>query len=306
MIYLKPRCGLCNRIRAISSALALARSVSGGSAKVRVCVVWANDGGMRVPYRELFIPSGAFDLVDFGDGRMAELVSRFNPSNPHYLGHDNDRSREQLLSSLESVRRAPGEDWYIETCYSFSNGREHAWMKPVPPVEAEVARWVSRMGENRIGIHIRRTDNANSIAYSPVRAFVSVLRRELAADPDATFYLASDDERIKRRLRDEFGDRVLVRTGLPGREDDGGVVQGLVDLLLLAQTRKVYGSYWSSFSRTAAQLGGLSFEQVMGTRMGNAFRLAYLTILKKLRDVVRRLRKRLGRCRSSPRSSGSR
>ena len=295
MIYLKPRCGLRNRIRAISSALALARTISGPAEAVRVCVVWADEGGMRVPFRDLFVSSGAFDLVDFGDERMPELVSRFSPENPHYLGHDHDRSREQLLNSLKTVRRMPDEDWYIETCCSFWDVLDYAWMKPVPSVETEVAQWISKMGKRRVGIHVRRTDNVKSRAHSPLCAFKKVVWRELENNPDVTFYLSSDDECVKRQMRKQFGDLILVRDGLPARRDDGGVAQGLVDLLLLAHTGKVYGSYWSSFSTSAAALGGVPFEYVLGTRAGNACRMALFTVRKKLLDVVRRFRSKAHR-----------
>jgi hypothetical protein len=54
------------------------------------------------------------------------------------------------------------------------------------------------------------------------------------------------------------------------RDSADGVVQAAVELYALSRTQRVYGSYWSSFSHTAAHIGGIQEFTVLK----DEFRLA--------------------------------
>lgn len=76
--------------------------------------------------------------------------------------------------------------------------------------------------------------------------------------------LATDDPAIEYAIKERFPDRVVVRPKVFARDKAAGVRDALVDLLLLSRCRRILGSHWSSFSETAAEIGGIDLE-IVGT-----------------------------------------
>ena len=130
---------------------------------------------------------------------------------------------------------------------------------------------------------MRRTDNALSVARSPLAGFVASLdelapgagRRAVrraagrGARAAASVFLASDAPDAGRDLRRALGGRATARwrvaevadalaskstalDGVANRAGAAGVRDAVCDLLLLCQCDGIVGSYWSSFSEAAA------------------------------------------------------
>lgn len=107
-------------------------------------------------------------------------------------------------------------------------------------------------------MHIRRTDNQPAIGKSSTDAFLDSMKKEIAADPDTMFYLATDDMREETRLREVYPDRILSNQNRCLRRDSQeGMQDALLDLYCLAATRKIIGSYFSSFTDIAADMHGI-------------------------------------------------
>jgi hypothetical protein len=159
-------------------------------------------------------------------------------------------------------------------------------LRPSCAVRRRVPR---RTSDRLVGFHVRRTDNALSIARSPIGGFLRALDR-LAAAGDAgrgavrvargaaraakrggavDVYVASDAPKAVADLRaalarprrshwaprvvaDGLGSKRVAMDGVTNRSNALGVQDALVDLLVLAQADAVVGSYWSSFSEAAA------------------------------------------------------
>ena len=118
-----------------------------------------------------------------------------------------------------------------------------------------------------IGVHIRRTDNIWSVEHSPLELFVAKMNTELERDPQVNFYLCSDDENVKAHFRsEEWADRVKMPNGLIDRGSKEGIVQAACEMFALASTRKIYGSYWSSFGEVAARMGNIDIEICSSTQ----------------------------------------
>ena len=261
MLYLKTINGLCNRIRAISAAIKLTRSVPGD-----LCVLWPRQGrDMNVGFKELFLSPAEFRLVDADDADLGPLMARFAPGEAHFVSQAQMADRAERERFVKRYLDAPDEDWFLETHEEFVHELTFSWMKPRPEIEAEVRRVTAEIQGGCIGVHIRRTDNLPATIYSPDHLFKDVIRQELEKNGNVRFFVASDDEAIKRELVQEFGDHVITRMKLASRSQQGGVVQGLVDLLLLSRTQKIYASYWSSFSTYAARIGGIQMICVKDT-----------------------------------------
>jgi len=81
------------------------------------------------------------------------------------------------------------------------------------------------------------------------------MKKELEADPDTMFYLATDDKQEEAALREVFPNRILSNEDRCLRRDSvDGMHDALLDLYCLASTRKIIGSYFSSFTDIAADM----------------------------------------------------
>ena len=112
----------------------------------------------------------------------------------------------------------------------------------------------------------RRTDTYSMISTYEDRKFLFFQRK---VDGNTDIYWV--DAKILEALKAEgvevvfgFPGGVVTRPKVFARDKASGVRDALVDLLLLSRCRLIIGSHWSSFSETAAELGGARLEIVGG------------------------------------------
>ena len=109
--------------------------------------------------------------------------------------------------------------------------------------------------DNRIGVHVRRTDNKNAIAHSPTSSFIEQMNKELSKDPNVTFFLSTDEPAVEHKLQSEFPGKIVVHKKQSlDRNNPPAIQDAVIDLYSLANCRKLIGSYWSSFSHTASEI----------------------------------------------------
>ena len=152
---------------------------------------------------------------------------------------------------------------YISSCHSFYPADPALYgelFRPNETVGRLVDAYVARFTPHTVGVHIRRTDNAASIARSPLSLFIEEMEREVAAHADILFFVASDSEEDKRALRAHFGDRILTSDRPADRSSLAGMQEGAVDFFTLSRTRRIIGSYYSSFSEVAALIRGIPYH----------------------------------------------
>lgn len=267
MIILETYCGLCNRLRAIQSTLDLAEKY-GHSAMV----IWAENPNCYCKFEDLFQPTDRFRLMTLHDGSLLDKVKRQRyrwQAEACHARLSQTRMDEQKLydgaleKALASQLADPGSVIYIDNWNAFFHSGKPAydWLKLQPELEAEVAPYRAKIGSNGIGVHIRRTDNADSIAQSPTSLFIESMEAEIEKNPECTFYVATDDIREKEQLRAVFGDRIVYKPNQRlDRESLAGMKDCILDLYCLAATKKIYGSFYSSFSEEAARIGGCEVE----------------------------------------------
>lgn len=252
MIYLRPLSGLCNRLRTIAAGVKLSQEIG-----CRLCIHWRVDGSMNARYGDLFLPSSNFCVYDCGATNLYSRI-RFFRRLPCVFVHD---ERQRFLMMARKFGKM------IPVAYSdyedFVDSRSYDWMRPLPDivdeVESEKQKWDTRP---TIALHVRRTDNEQSILHSPIEGFERAVEAEIAKDDGASFFLATDDPSVKRRLADRFGTHIKTRENVRARNECGGVRDALIDLLLLASCPKIYGSYYSSFSEVAAFIGKSELRQI--------------------------------------------
>lgn len=111
------------------------------------------------------------------------------------------------------------------------------------------------------GIHIRRTDNEMAVKYSPTSLFIDKMEKLLRINPNVKFFLATDEPSEERLFLDRFGDSIITHHKKSfDRNDPQAIRDAVIDLWFLAHCRKIYGSYWSSFSDVAALWGNIEKE----------------------------------------------
>lgn len=258
-------------MKAIAAALELQKAVGG-----RLEVKWFRDWGLGCRFGELFEPISAenFRLKEAGltDLLLTDRPRRRNlylPSLPEALLFDKRMDEAATTRGMQTgfdfAAWARGSRvWMSSNVYFMAQevptGAFDVF-KPVVKLQRRIDAVALQLKQEAVGVHIRRTDNERSIANSPTEAFVERMRRE----PESTrFYLATDDEGVKAELRQAFPDRIVV---LPRKADRGsqqGMEDAVVEMFALSRCRRVLGSSCSTYSMTAAMLGRIPLETVLG------------------------------------------
>lgn len=267
MIILETYCGLCNRLRAIQSTLDLAEKYGHS-----VMIIWAENQNCHCKYQELFRPTSRFRLMTLRSGNLFDrlrrqlyrMLAQANHARLSQTQMDDNKLYDENLEKALAVQLAnPHSVIYIDNwnAYFHSGKPAYDWLVLQPQLEAELAPYRAQIGEHGIGVHIRRTDNADSIAQSPTSLFIARMEAELAANPECKFYVATDDMVEKEALRAVFGERIIYKQNqILDRTSLAGMKDCILDLYCLAATKKIYGSFYSSFSEEAARIGNCEIE----------------------------------------------
>jgi len=121
----------------------------------------------------------------------------------------------------------------------------------------EVNREYGKMGKPYIGIHVRRTDHADIIKNNPYESYLDKINKFLLEDPDQKFFLATDSDETKKYFLNKYFDKFYTVGYKLGRSDLEGIYGGVIELLLLANSKKIICSIISSYSNTAVLIGDI-------------------------------------------------
>ena len=150
---------------------------------------------------------------------------------------------------------------YITTTQEFGdNYNNFKVFSPKESIQNSIDNQVSKFNKNTIGIHIRRTDNSKSILQSPTELFISKMEEELYKNPEVNFFLATDDTETEHQLLNRFGSKIIVYEKELDRNLEKGIIDAVVDMYCLSNTKYIYGSYWSSYSDIASRVGNIELK----------------------------------------------
>lgn len=139
-----------------------------------------------------------------------------------------------------------------------------AWINrlfvPVEAIRADVENRCRNFADRMIGVHIRRTDHTDAIRQSPIELFYQRLDKEIEGNDRTGIYLATDSEEVKRAMARRYAGRLQCSDRQADRNSPEGIRDGIADMYTLARTQKIYGSFQSSFSDMAAQIGSVPLE----------------------------------------------
>lgn len=243
-----PRCGLCNRIRAIASSYRVAEKTG-----ARLSVVW--EWG---DYRDFFSPKLTSKI---------EWVSSISPDWSNY-----SRFATPLANKYTDYRKrlipTANPNIIVTSPHIFSYGGdpdspisilELAPYLPSPSdyIERTVANFKRNNFGDTVGVHMRRTDNRRSMIGSPDYLYVRAVRSIIRAGKD--IFLATDCHRTMERMRRRFGSKVIIypKQWVTARRwpqvefNREMLLDDTVDLFLLVAADYIVGSPTSSFSMIA-------------------------------------------------------
>lgn len=276
-ITLVPRGGLANRMRAIASASALATRIG-----AKLNVVWIATKDLAALYSDLFLTDNLpFRLTELTRRRFAYLPHRgkylYLPTlwqSVRYsstLRDERRRDRHYLIDAepetVYAFFRSVGTGTvFVDTChqfYPFSDDLYRSLFRPSPNVEMRVRQLLPDIGRgipSPVGLHIRRTDHVQSIQSSPLSLFEKEIGDMIAAEPQRRFYLATDDDATKERLRSLFPANIITSPATASRSSRNGMIDGAAEMFALSRCSSILGSFNSSYSEAAALLGDISLK----------------------------------------------
>ena len=173
------------------------------------------------------------------------------------------RYDEEMYSQSESlVEEMSTTSSYITNCYRIiKQTSNYDSFTPIDSIKEQIQK-VSNQFSNTIGLHIRRTDHVKSIQSSGLEKFEKVIQEHIIKDETTTFFLATDSEEVKKSLKEKFGSKILTANLELTRDSNEGIKGAVIDMFCLARTKKIYGSYFSTFSQVAAAISGIEEEIV--------------------------------------------
>ena len=262
-----PSGGLANRMRAVASAYELCKKVDS-----TLQVLWFQDWALSAPFHSIFEETPlvaireatVLDHILYDRARKKNLFLPALPQRILFQRHIKEQDVTPLKKqSFDFEQWARGKRCYM-SCYqvfgTFPDERYQQLFHPVKAVMDVVDGYRSQFNSHTIGLHIRRTDNAESIAKSPTVLFINKVREEVDQHDDTKVFLATDSTEVKREFIAAFGSRIITPKEDACRDSISGIRGGVVDLWTLASTQKIYGSAGSSFSPMAASIGGVPLE----------------------------------------------
>jgi len=134
-------------------------------------------------------------------------------------------------------------------------------IKPIKKIEQRISKFERENKiENCVGIHMRKGDYLNGkdrLGFvSDEGDFIKRMNELIKINPKEKFFLCTDSEETQQKFKELFGKRIVTFTKT--NFDRKGIIftqEGLIDLLILSKTKKILGTYGSTYTEMAWWLG---------------------------------------------------
>lgn len=260
--------GLANRMRAIASGIALADSTNR-----ELQVVWNANSDLNAPFNLLFndtnLPFGIktpnrlsyhifFEGPRLKNFFLPKLISKLKGTLIWNITED--LTNEKVLNIVDGHNG----DVIINSGLQFYDFKPEILWGNLTFSERVLSRKESILMNRKpdVTVQIRRTDNWISIDNSPLQLFEDKISELLLANPHTEIFLATDDNETKTYLTDRFPGNIIVNRNEATRKTPEGMIDAAAEFLIMSQSDRIYGSYWSSFSEIAAVYGDTTLEVV--------------------------------------------
>lgn len=258
-LFVQPQGGLCNRMRTIAGAYKLAKITNR-----RLVVLWVRSSELNERFHQLFEPM-PFKVIDDHPGSIIQRwLWRIVNRTKYFTLIDDEKIQNsgwRDSSTLEWTNELVNKNLLICACHDIIKDCDYSIFKPLDSIKK---RCSIDINDNVIGIHIRRTDNIESVRNSPTELFVQKMNEEIETMKAVRFFLATDSSQEEALLKERFGNRIIInpKTSID-RNNPIAIQEALLDLYSLSRCWKIYGSYYSSFSDVAAVWGRVRKETII-------------------------------------------
>lgn len=268
-IYIVPDGGLGNRLRAIVSGIFLAREIDAVP-----IIVWHRDSLCNValdriiqtdklPARIITPPEPAYRaLYEIPRRRNLMIPALLAPMKFSLRFYDEVNLRpycDDCPALLELVKKTGGKSLFFSGQEFYDFPRE-LFREIICPTNEVISRAKEILaGRNpEFTVQIRRTDHLIAIERSPLDLFLNIIRQK----GSLPFFLATDDQEVKRIVTSEFPDRVIINLSEANRGSSDGLIDAMAEIYIMSLTKRIYASADSSFPVIAAWLGSVPLTPV--------------------------------------------
>jgi hypothetical protein len=207
-----------------------------------------------------FLPQGRID------GRFYDYMNVLYKNIPINTDVEKD-----IYVAAASVLKHPSSSWREENNFLKS-------LEPVKEIQEVLDNWYKHnpTHKRRVGVHIRMGQNVENAPYedftnwatesqtsllkwrngSHWKIFESKMREILANDPSTEFFLCADNEFIYEEIKNSFGQAVSFQPRSTYDRSKEQIRSAVIDVYLLAATKSLLGSNWSTFTEIAQRMGG--------------------------------------------------
>ncbi len=272
-LVIEPVGGLCNRIFVLNSALEISRKCG-----IELTILWWNRADCGCNFQDVLAAPEGIKIINkkrsaFGSKKLFKekrwkdsfiaMLRELNYRNHQFLSHF-QRIPENLTFQLY-------DDDLCDFVYKYFINKNKVYLEQCIlqygnhvdffPFSDEVYKKAKNIkyeiGKRRYyGLHIRRTDHVYAIQNSPTELFVNEVEKHLKKEPDCMFFLATDDKKVENFFREQYPNNIIyIPDKAYGRNGVFAIQDAALDLLLLSQSEKIYGSVASTFSIMAAAMG---------------------------------------------------
>ncbi|MDH5719775.1 MAG: hypothetical protein OEZ13_04045 [Spirochaetia bacterium] len=267
MITIAPTGGLANRMRVIDSAIELNKKLNS-----KLIIKWHLNKELNCRFENLFIKPHAINQIsNIKENIIITFIRKFINKFLPFLY----RLKYDIIINQKKI------DTFSKECLDniFSNTQKHIFIttysrffpsdntyKEFHPVNVLKTRIINFNNKKKpiIGLHIRRTDHIKSINKSPTEGFIEIIKQKLKENKKTKFFLSTDSKEEEILLLNIFPENIVVNKKRSlNRNKPEAIEDALVDLYCLSKCEKLYGSYWSSFTQTAADIGKIDFKVVV-------------------------------------------
>lgn len=263
MYIFYPLYGLANRMRVIDSAY---RFCTTYNKKFVIC--WERDEVVNCAFNKVFKPlaylkeSHSYSYIRFVHKLERHFALVRSLMKALEWCHILKIFKQEQYQELRDFTNKGGAKFLfviVESYSVFFRTEEDDFLRDLfilnDSMSKRLSNEIKSFKNNVIGVHIRRTDNKDSIERSPLELFIARMQEEIVKDPEVQFYVASDDPLVKEQLLHMFGaQRIIIPAGVIGRDSEEGIRQAVIEMYALSTTKRIFGSYYSSFSEVASDL----------------------------------------------------
>lgn len=257
-----------NRLRSLASA-----AVISAKTKRHLRVIWKSDNHCSADFYDLFDKNQTFDVYNSIDKKE---LSNKNIQIYNYM------EPEVGAKKYVNIEHNTDKHIYVKSAYILSSklvqeSQISEFLRNLVP-SAPVRKIIDSFPDMSrcIGVHIRNKSPKNEIKLNKneyptdgwndlmkyrkaakAEVFISEMEAIMTKDPDTCFFVSGDNEASKTSIQKAFEtSHVWVLEGSCDDRTVNCLHKALAELYILGRTKRILGSFWSSYSEVAGLLVG--------------------------------------------------